>query len=335
MDQPLISVLVPFKNTATFLIECIQSIIEQSYGNWELIAVNDHSADTSLDIMKDFAKKDNRIKVYTNTGNGIIEALRFAFSKSSGELISRMDSDDIMDKDKLKSMHASLLKNGKGHIALGLVRYFSEQGIGDGYARYEKWLNRLTLNGNNFNEIYKECVIPSPCWMVYRDDLIKCGAFMPNRYPEDYDLAFRFYENGLKCIPTDKLLHYWRDYDNRTSRTDEHYAMNHFLDIKLHYFLKLDFDNSRPLTLWGAGNKGKTIAKNLIKKKVPFYWICDNPKKIGKDIYGQTMREFRFLGSLKNPQSIVTVANATAQQQIKRYMTQQQLEPMRDYFMFC
>jgi len=56
----------------------------------------------------------------------------------------------------------------------------------------------LTAKGNNFQEIYKECVIPSPCWMIYRTDMDKCQAFLPNRYPEDYDLCFRFYENGMR-----------------------------------------------------------------------------------------------------------------------------------------
>mgnify|MGYP000860087858 CR=1 FL=1 len=74
--------------------------------------------------------------------------------------------------------------------------------------------------------------------MVHKTDLDLCGAFLADRYPEDYDLAFRFYEKGLTCISCNKILHYWRDYDTRTSRTSEHYAQNYFLEIKLHYFLK-------------------------------------------------------------------------------------------------
>ena len=74
-------------------------------------------------------------------------------------------------------------------------------------------------------------------------------------------------------------------------------------------FLKLDYDSTRPLTLWGAGNKGKTIAKTLIENEVPFDWICDNPS---------CEVPFRFLKQIKNPQSIITVANAEAQKQNKK-----------------
>ena len=171
--------------------------------------------------------------------------------------------------------------------------------------------------------------------MTYREDLEACGAFEPDRYPEDYDLAFRFYEKRLKCIPCDELLHYWRDYDTRTSRTSEHYAQNYFLDIKLHYFLKLDYDRTRPLTLWGAGNKGKKIAKGLIAHKVDFHWLCDNPKKIGKDIYGKKMHRYTILQGLKNPQSIVTVANEEAQTTIRNYFAILGQKHATDYFFFC
>jgi len=335
MNQPLVSILIPFRNTEYFLVECLTSILNQSYKYWEVLAVNDKSTDGSLEIVQEFSTRDKRIKVFQNSGDGIIEALRTGYTKSQGQFITRMDSDDIMARNKIKFMADSLLKRGAGHLALGQVKYFSERGISDGYKRYEKWLNYLTATGSNFSERYKECIIPSPCWMAYREDFEACGAFKPDRYPEDYDLAFRFYEKRLKCIPCDQVLHYWRDYDYRTSRTSEHYAQNYFLDIKLHYFLRLEYHATKPLAVWGAGNKGKEIAKNLLKKNIDFYWLCDNPKKIGKEIYGKQMLHYDILKTLENPQSIVTVANEMAQNQIRSFFSACGQKPMKDYFFFC
>lgn len=335
MQQPLVSILIPFKNTAHFLPECLNSILDQSYKNWEVLAVNDHSKDLSKSVLEEFCDQDSRFRVFENESEGIIPALRKAYSESQGQLISRMDSDDMMSPNKLEIMVSSLLENGKGHLAIGQVKYFSDRGISDGYARYEKWLNRLTEKGSNYSEIYKECVVPSPCWMAYREDLGACGAFAPNLYPEDYDLTFRFYENGLKCVPCDQVLHHWRDYDTRTSRTSEHYAQNYFLDIKLRYFLKLDFDKNRPLTVWGAGSKGKTIATGLKQKGIHFHWHCDNPKKIGKKIYGIEMLHYSELKALENPQSIVTVANEEAQKMIREFFNELEQKSMADYFFFC
>jgi glycosyltransferase involved in cell wall biosynthesis len=335
MHNPLVSILTPFKNVSPYLEDCLISIQKQTYTNWELLIIDDHSTDNSFAIVEAYAEKDMRIKLFKNGASGIISALRLAFKNSNGTYITRMDSDDIMMPDKLESMVNQLQTHGKNHVALGLVNYFSDEGISNGYAKYENWLNKLTLTGSNYSEIYKECVIASPCWMLHREDLQVCGAFNPNRYPEDYDLTFRFYERGFKCIPNGKLLHHWRDYSTRTSRTHEHYAQNYFLDIKLHYFLKLDFDTSRPLAIWGAGFKGKTIAKSLIEKQIEFHWICDNPKKIGKDIYGKIVLPFEDLKSIKNAQTIVTVANEEEQKNIVAYFNDLGMKPVKDYFFFC
>lgn len=335
MEQPLVSILIPFKDTQEFLDACLKSIIAQTYKNWQLIAVNDHSSDNSNLIVLKYCEKDSRIQVHTNEGHGIIAALRHAYLKSNGQLITRMDADDIMSPNKLEIMSKSLFEKGRGHVALGQVKYFAENGIKNGYKRYEQWLNKLTLTGSNYLEIYKECVIPSPCWMTFREDLDVCGAFDSDRYPEDYDLAFRFYEKGLQCIPSNDILHFWRDYLSRTSRTSPNYSQNYFLDIKLHYFFKLDRNPQRSLVVWGAGNKGKTIVKSLIAQQINFYWVCDNSNKIGKEIYGKQMLHFSFMAQLKHPQSIITVANKEAQQTINDFLQKLKHENMKDYFFFC
>ena len=335
MQQPLVSILIPFKNTEKFLEACLDSIIKQTYANWELLIVDDHSTDRSYTIATEYAQNHPRIKLFENSGDGIIDALQLAFSKSSGHLITRMDSDDLMRKNKLEILVNNLLKHGKQHVAIGLVNYFSEEGIKSGYKNYEVWLNNLTKTGTNYSEIYKECVIPSPCWMIHRDDLLACDAFYPKRYPEDYDLAFRFCKHGFKCIPCNDVLHDWRDYYTRTSRTHIHYAENHFIDLKLHYFLELDHNSNKTLIVWGAGNKGKKVAKLLVEKDIPFHWICDNPKKIGKDIYGKLLKPFNFLAQVENSQSIITVANKTAQKDIKNYMNTLNLKSIEDYIFFC
>ncbi len=210
MQTPLISILVPFKNTERYLVDCLESILQQSYTQWELLIVDDGSTDSSCQIVQKYADKEARIHLFSNDGKGIIEALQTAYKHAKGTLITRMDSDDLMAIHKLQSMQKQLCLHGEGHMALGAVRYFSEKGIGDGYKRYETWLNSLTSKGRNFEDIYKECVIPSPCWMVYKSDFEDCGGFTPtSTYPEDYDLAFRFYKTRDENVfPATEVLHH-------------------------------------------------------------------------------------------------------------------------------
>lgn len=335
MQKSLISILTPFKNTSAFLEDCINSILNQSYTNWELIIVDDTSTDDSYKIVEKFANNDSRIILLKNSGNGIIDALQLAFKHSKGNYITRMDSDDIMLPNKLEVLFNNLNIFGKKHIAIGLVEYFSDEGVGEGYKNYETWLNNLTKVGINYSEIYKECVIPSPCWLIHREDFIACDGFNPKIYPEDYDLTFRFYKNNIKCIPCDTVVHKWRDYSTRTSRTHVHYAQNHFTELKVRHFLDIDYNKNKTLIIWGAGNKGKIIAKILLEKNIPFEWICDNPKKIGKDIYGKKLKAFQVLVKIKNAQSIITVANKTAQKEIRAYLKNLNVKPVEDYIFFC
>lgn len=326
---------MPVFNASSYLAECLDSIITQKEQDWELIAIDDFSTDDSHQILLDYQDQDPRISIFKNQDKGIIPALRRAFSKTTGNLITRMDADDRMTPNRLSQMSKQLIAQGPGHLATGGVKYFSDNTLGNGYQRYETWLNGLTKKGSNFTEIYKECVIPSPCWMVYREDLIQCGAFDSDTYPEDYDLCFRFYRQGLKVIPEFNTLHYWRDYAIRSSRTDPHYADQAFLDIKVDYFLQLDWDNTRQPVLWGAGKKGKRIAHILHRNNVSFRWICNQESKWGHQLHGASFESTAVLSSIPNAQIIIAVASPDDQVAIRQELSRLNLKNQEDYFFFC
>ena len=309
---------MPVKNAEPFLHECINSIIAQTETRWELLAVDDNSSDSSYDILNKYSVNDERIKPMKSNGSGIIDALRLAYSESCGALITRMDADDRMAPKKLETLKRNLISSGRGYLATGQVKYFSRSQVGDGYQRYENWLNRLTGTGSNYEDIYKECVIPSPCWMVFREDLDTCDAFKPSTYPEDYDLCFRFYREKLNVIPCNETLHFWRDHSMRTSRNDDNYADNRFLELKMNWFLTIDYDHHKELVLWGAGTKGKLMAKLLQERQVSFRWVCNNPKKIGKEIYNVFMESADTVEEMRDAQLIIAVANQKEQGSIRK-----------------
>jgi len=336
MDKPLlISILMPVFNASQHLSACLESILAQDELHWELIAIDDQSTDNSLSILNAAAKKDVRIHCYSNQEKGIIPALRLAFQKSNGQLISRMDADDLMTKDKLQQLKTVLVKGGKGLVATGLVKYFSDTTLMDGYLRYERWLNELSRAGNHYEAIYQECVLPSPCWMIWREDLLACGAFEPDVYPEDYDLCFRFYRKGLKLKASQKVLHHWRDHAQRSSRNDPHYAQQQYFDLKLPYFLELDYQKERPLILWGAGKKGKQLAYKLKAAGIDFRWITNNPKKQGKHIGGCLVESEDLLVKLPNAQVMVAIAGPDERIAIRQKLDSSGRQIGKDYFFFC
>lgn len=331
----LVSILMPVYNAGPYLDSCLNSILGQTHRQWELIAVDDHSTDASWDKLCFYQQQDDRIKIFRNPGRGIIDALRLALQKSRGTFITRMDADDVMATDKLAELLIQLQKKGPGYLSTGMVAYFSDRQLGEGYQKYARWLNRLTEKGQHYQHIYRECVIPSPCWMIARKDLVRCGAFDADRYPEDYDLCFRFYQHGIKIAGSQELLHYWRDHGDRASRNQEIYADNFFIELKMYYFLLLDHEPERSLVLWGAGKKGKRMARELQSASIPFTWVCDNPKKWGLDIYDQALYSPKKITALKQPQILIAVASPAGQAEIRGYVHNLGLKEGKDFFFFC
>jgi glycosyltransferase involved in cell wall biosynthesis len=97
---PLISVLFCVYNGEKYLKQSIDSILNQTYENWEMIAIDDGSTDSSLKTLQEYAQKDSRIKVYTQKNIGLTKSLNKAIKLSSGEYIARQDADDISSQDR-------------------------------------------------------------------------------------------------------------------------------------------------------------------------------------------------------------------------------------------
>jgi len=335
-DQPLVSIIMAVKDTAPYLHNCIDSILAQSYPHWELIAVNDHSSDETPAILQEYAAKDARVRVFNSIGHKLIPTLQEGYAQVKGTLINRMDSDDKMPDYKLQVLVNEWKKYGKGTVIAGGTAHFVDEGVvGDGFLRYERWLNQVAKTSTHYQEIYQECVIPSHCWIIHKEDFDAVGAFDPIVYPEDYDLCFRMYQMGLTVVGIDKILHHWRDRSNRISRTWEEYKDNRYFDLKLRFFYEIDRDQSRPLVLWGAGRNGKDMAKLLLTHEDTFHWVCDNERKVGKDIYGVVLQHFNDVIEMENPQIIIVVTSPEGKIEIQELLASWGKKPVEDYWFFA
>lgn len=129
-DNVIISVIIPIYNAERFLSQCLDSILAQTFKNWELIAVDDGSTDNSLKILMAYAVKDSRIKIISKSNEGVSIARNTAINKSCGEYVYFVDADDIIEPeclfkliDVMKKRKASLVKadyyaiDEKGNVA--------------------------------------------------------------------------------------------------------------------------------------------------------------------------------------------------------------------------
>ena len=122
--KPDISVIMSVYNGETYLEEAIESVINQTFQNWELIVINDCSTDRTAEILESFALRDERIKVHTNEVNlKLPSSLNKAISLSCGKYIARMDADDICLPDRLEKQYKFMEE--RKDVALSSCRFMT------------------------------------------------------------------------------------------------------------------------------------------------------------------------------------------------------------------
>lgn len=329
--DPLVSILMPIRNERSHLHACIQSIGKQDYPQWELIAIDDHSTDESWTALKTLESRDLRIHAYKNEGKGIIAALQTALSRARGAFVTRMDADDLMLPSKIRSL-LDTLREEKTDVSTGLVKYAGHKMAG-GFLNYESWVN-YQEEANFWKDIYYECPLPSPCWMA-KTELFRNAMSDPSLvYPEDYFWAFWLYVQGASVSKCPHYLHLWRDYDERASRNDPNYADQSFLQLKLQFFLQHDFSTRRKLLLWGAGRKGKQLARKLLDMGIPFEWTSNNPEKTGKHIYEKKILNEPSEKEWAVHQIILAFSSPEDRRNMQKRLDKLHLEVNEDYFWF-
>lgn len=126
MHEPLISIIVPIYNSEKFLGRCLDSIISQTYKNWELLLINDGSIDNSLMICNNYASKNTRIRVFNKPNEGVSSARNLGIKNAQGKWLTFIDSDDWVESDYLINFSQKYDLSLQGfYNGLSLVRYKS------------------------------------------------------------------------------------------------------------------------------------------------------------------------------------------------------------------
>lgn len=197
-----ISVLLPVKNGEKYVAESIDSVLDQSYSEFELLIFDDNSCDHTLEIIKDY--KDSRIKIFTGR-NGFIANLNMGIEISRGEYIARMDADDIMNPFRLECQ-LSVMENSTVDVCGSSIIIF-----GEGIEPYVHYNFTGTLENAIVLKLLGFCNIMShPSVMLRRDFLIKHNLrYQKSPYTEDYRLWFEIAKlNGVFHTIPQPLLAY-------------------------------------------------------------------------------------------------------------------------------
>ncbi len=268
-DCPLISVILPVYNSEKYIKASIESIINQTYKDFELIVIDDGSSDKSVDIIRSYMKLDKRIVLISRKNYGLVETLNDGLKVAKGKYIARMDSDDISNEYRFEKQINYLMKNQD----IDLVGTFVEI-IGDCSEEYkEKAKNKYNhaLDDKNQEEfLLKIGLICHPTIMFKKDVAYTNGMYRDKYYTsEDYDFYLRLLKQGAKLrILPEKLLIKREHLRSKSSLESKNYlSLEQWINIKLDY-LEDRVDLNTDIVIWGASKAGELI-KKIIQKRYP------------------------------------------------------------------
>ncbi len=211
-NKPKVSVLVPIYNVEKYLRQCLESITAQTLQDIEIICINDGSTDGSLDIIKDFAKNDNRIVIIDKPNSGYGDSMNQGLEKATGEYIGIVESDDWIELDAFERLYA-LAKNHNAEIVR--ANYYFNKANKDTKNYYiDPTEVGVVKNPTQHNWIFMQA--PAIWSAIYKRDFLNKNhiRFLPTPGASYQDTGFNF--KALACarralFTTDAFLHYRTD----------------------------------------------------------------------------------------------------------------------------
>ncbi len=221
-DNHLISIIMPAYNVEEYIRATIDSVVNQTYKNWELIIIDDGSTDNTASIIKDYVKKESRIKYLFQPNSKQAIARNYGISFANGTILAFLDSDDLWLPYKLEKSLNSFesdtydLLFTESYIASDIyidtnTKSYSKMGV----------KSRVYHGDEGLKAFIKNNQIPILTVLVKKQNVIDIGGFDENLVPaEDYDLWVRLLKSGNKFIAIDEALSIYRLQQNSSTAND-------------------------------------------------------------------------------------------------------------------
>jgi len=282
----LVSVILPVYNAQKYLVEAIESILNQTYKNFELIIINDGSTDDSYTIINKYTKYDNRIVFINRANKGLVYSLNEGIKASKGKYIARMDADDISLSERFRKQ----------------VSYMEKENLDICGSHYLLIKENGDINGLNLTPLTHEmCVISlaskvpfaHPNVMIKKEFLDAnniCYGQSKYKIAEDFDLWIRMYEKGALFGNLNEILFKYRILNNSLSKVnsislakDTKSMLNNFLECNKNKLIRILNNLPKDLNTEENALIVRTIYK-LCTKKLSFtelkYLKCIDKKTI-------------------------------------------------------
>lgn len=318
-NRPALSVVLPTYNAGATLGTCLDSLLGQSFTGFEVIVFDDGSTDDTPAILRRYQQADGRVRVTASPHVGIVEGLRRACATARGEFIARMDADDVCHRLRFERQMAFMKARpevglcGTGVTGVG-------EGQGPGWRRFMDWVNGVVTQEDMVRELFIECPIPHPSFMMRREIYEGLGGYEDRGWPEDYDFVMRCYLKGVGLGKVDEPLLAWRHSSDRLSMVDGRYSLERFRALKRHYLFETHLKSRSSFLQWGAGEVGKSWLKEWGELERPRAVVDINPRKVGRIIHGTPVIAPQELPRAGEEFIVIAVGAPGAREEIRHWL---------------
>ena len=337
----LISALMTVYNGEDYICDTIQSVLNQTYRDFELIIVDDGSTDQTVRIIKS-CFRDPRIKIVQLQSNqGVGAALNHGLQHISGKYTVKIDADDISHERRFEYQKEYLDNHPNISLVKSLVRYFPDNRF---VAESQRYLSKLEFGEKHINavmtpeeiseKLYWFCCILHSSIMV-RSSILKEFGYRNIRCGEDYDLFYRMNEAGYKMGGIGQPLVKVRI--SESSVTAQTNSLKDFVTLCL--LLKKDYldsmvQNTKEIYIWGSGNLGGILHESLLNKGITVRGFIDSDlTKAGKEKNG-----IKIISPIEmdwRPDIKVIVASQPGRFQIDKSLKNKGYKHLKDYIILC
>ena len=279
----LVSVVVPVYNVEKYLRQCLDSVVNQTYRNLEILVVDDGSTDGSGEICDEYAEKDDRIVVFHTENRGLSAARNYAIDRENGEYIAFLDSDDWFEEDAVKRFLDVAITIYADIVACRFYQEYlngTDESLGSKepfVAEGEEILKSVVLEHKISNDVWNK---------FYKANLFHSIRYPEGRIFEDYATTYRLLQESqrLAYIP-DCLIHY----RNRVNSLSNIHSMKSLVDYWIVYH-----ERFRTLSSLSQGYYKVALSECIgaVSRMWRWYAGCTEKEKKGAQKYLDEMQEF-------------------------------------------
>jgi len=294
-----VTVLLPFYQVGAEFDVAIESIVNQTFRDWELLLVSNNGCEAGIHIAEKWMGHDTRIRMIEEPRQGVAFALNTGLNHCLPPYVARMDADDISHPDRLKAQYEYLETHTGIDVVSSQTTFQSDIPGSEGFSIFVNWQNNIITPEEHALFRFIESPLAHPT-IMFRKKLIEMhGPYHTGPVPEDYEMWLRWMDRGTGFYKIPRPLLTWNDHSGRLSRTHENYSREAFYQVKCEYlarWIKRHVGANKKIVVCGSSRIGRKRAAMLSEQGVDVYGFTDVRKRPNREVRFIRLEEIREPG---------------------------------------